>query len=578
MVLLDNFEDLLDAAEPSRSPTPRWTRRCARCCRAPAHGVKVDHHHPRRARGSCCCIQPGVQRRLDLDEGLPSPYAEELLRAMDPDGKLGLRDRAGRAAGAGRASGPAASRGRWRRSRRSWPPTATPPCPSCSTQTARLPENVVEALVGEAFQPARPAGPAGHAGARDLSRCRCRRSRSTTCCSPTSRRSTAAPVLGRLVNMQFVRRDAGRYYLHQVDRDYALRRIPAGAARRPRRRPAAVHPQHALRDRGADYFDTDPHPARDVEDPRRPRPPAGRVRTALRRAATTTPPPQVLLEHRLRLPQAVGGTTGSRSSLHERLQGHITDPLIDAASKNGLGWVVYLVGGDVRRAIGLFEDALAVAREHDLRQAEAWSLTNLGSCYQELGETRRAIDFHERSLAIKRDFGDPADESLGLTNLGNCYHALGEIRRAIEFHERALEIDRSLGRRRDEAIDLGNLAIFYGRSGSQRGIELGEQALAIFRELGDRPNEAWALSGLGEIQRDLDALWTAIRLLDEAVAIADEVSRAQVPRRRQCRAGDDPPLRGRSRRSEGLRERRPCVRLRAGRGRSGVAVGCRPRA
>ena len=33
----------------------------------------------------------------------------------------------------------------------------------------------------------------------------------------------AAPVLGRLVNMQFVRRDAGRYYLHRdPDRDYAL--------------------------------------------------------------------------------------------------------------------------------------------------------------------------------------------------------------------------------------------------------------------------------------------------------------------------------------------------------------------
>jgi hypothetical protein len=29
----------------------------------------------------------------------------------------------------------------------------------------------------------------------------------------------AVPVLGRLVNMQFVRREVGRYYLHQVDRD-----------------------------------------------------------------------------------------------------------------------------------------------------------------------------------------------------------------------------------------------------------------------------------------------------------------------------------------------------------------------
>ena len=35
----------------------------------------------------------------------------------------------------------------------------------------------------------------------------------------------SAPVLGRLVNMQFVRRDAGRYYLHRSDR-----RLPPSAA------------------------------------------------------------------------------------------------------------------------------------------------------------------------------------------------------------------------------------------------------------------------------------------------------------------------------------------------------------
>ena len=57
---------------------------------------------------------------------------------------------------------------------------------------------------------------------------RCRRSPSTICCSPIQPAIDSAPVLARLVNMQFVRRDAGRYYLHQVDRDYALQRIRVG--------------------------------------------------------------------------------------------------------------------------------------------------------------------------------------------------------------------------------------------------------------------------------------------------------------------------------------------------------------
>jgi hypothetical protein len=38
----------------------------------------------------------------------------------------------------------------------------------------------------------------------------------------------SARALGRLVGMQFVPGESGRYYLHQVDRDHALSRIPEG--------------------------------------------------------------------------------------------------------------------------------------------------------------------------------------------------------------------------------------------------------------------------------------------------------------------------------------------------------------
>jgi len=37
-------------------------------------------------------LQPGRQTRIDLDDGLASPYAENILREMDADGKVGLRD------------------------------------------------------------------------------------------------------------------------------------------------------------------------------------------------------------------------------------------------------------------------------------------------------------------------------------------------------------------------------------------------------------------------------------------------------------------------------------------------------
>ena len=99
--------------------------------------------------------------------------------------------------------------------------------PELLAQTERLPENVVEALVGEAFQrldalaqqvmQALAVYPVPvPAVAVDY------------LLQPFQPAINAAPVLARLVNMQFVRRDAGRYYLHQVDRDYALGRVPDG--------------------------------------------------------------------------------------------------------------------------------------------------------------------------------------------------------------------------------------------------------------------------------------------------------------------------------------------------------------
>jgi hypothetical protein len=125
--------------------------------------------------------------------------------------------------------------------------------PELLAETARLPENVVEVLVGEAFNrldalaqqvmqalaiypvPVPPV-------AVDYLLQRYRPD------------IDAAPVLGQLVNMQFVRREAGRYYLHPVDRDYALSRLPAG---QPADRDADPAPftQEALRHRGADYLE-----------------------------------------------------------------------------------------------------------------------------------------------------------------------------------------------------------------------------------------------------------------------------------------------------------------------------------
>lgn len=89
IVLLDNFEDVVDAETLALRDTELEEALTA-LLQAPAHGLKVIIT-TRVASRSLALVHPARQTRLDLDEGLASPYAENILREMDIDGKVGLK-------------------------------------------------------------------------------------------------------------------------------------------------------------------------------------------------------------------------------------------------------------------------------------------------------------------------------------------------------------------------------------------------------------------------------------------------------------------------------------------------------
>jgi tetratricopeptide (TPR) repeat protein len=335
----------------------------------------------------------------------------------------------------------------------------------------------------------------------------------------------AAPVLGRLVNMQFVRREAGRYYLHQVDRDYALSRLPGGE---PADRDADPLPftRQALRHRGAGYFEQTRTPREDWKSLEDLGPQLAEFELRYQGGDYDTAA-QVLL--------GIGfdylsqwGHYRLTAGLHERLQGHLDDPWTSAASMNNLG-ENYRMLGQFTRAIDLFEQALAIARQIGDRQNEATYLGNLANSYDDLGQIPRSIDLHEQALAIDREIGDRANEATELGNLALRYAALGQFTRSIDLYEQALAIAREVGDRQGEARHLGNLGELYGDLGrTARAIELFEQALAIARQIGYRLAEAAYLNGLAETYGDLGSWDQGAKYSRPAIDIADAIGSAQV--------------------------------------------------
>jgi tetratricopeptide (TPR) repeat protein len=520
VVLLDNFEDLLDDTSAVTEATLDEGLRAL--LSAPSHGVKVVLT-TRVAPLSLLLHQPGGQRRIELDEGLPSPYAERLLRARDPDGRLGLKN------------APDAVLGVVRERTRGYPRALEAVAGILSAdrnttltelldQTERLPDNVVKALVGETFQrldrlaqqvmQALAIFPVPvPAVAVDY------------VLQPFQPTINAAPVLARLVNMQVVRRDAGHYYLHQVDRDYALEHVPEGQPG-DRDTDPAPFTQHTLWDRAADYFT--------------------QVQTPREEWKTLDDLAPQLAEFELR---CQGGDFDTAAEvlltidfdylitwghyryvidLHTHLQGHLSDPLNTSTSMANLGTCYHSLG-DYQRAIGLFEQVLTIARELGDWDGESGALIGLGLCYDDLGQTQRAIDLYEQALTIVRALGDRDSEAIDLVNLGTCYHQLGQIQQSIELYEQALTIARENGDPRGQTFALCGLGYCDADLGqTQQAIELFEQSLTIARETGDRYIEFVNVDGLGLAFADLGRRDDAVQQLREAAEIGDAIGNAQV--------------------------------------------------
>jgi tetratricopeptide (TPR) repeat protein len=487
VVLLDNFEDVIDPATHNIADA-ELDEVLRALVKLPYHGVKVILT-TRVAPRSLVLVQPGRQVRLELDGGLESPHAENILREMDADGKLGLKT----ATNERLALACERTRGFPRALEALFAILSADRDTTLEEiligRSSPLPENVTEALVGEAFSRldvtqqrvmralavfGRPVPPA----AVDY------------LLQPHQPGVSSAPILGRLVNMHFARKEAGRYYLHPADREYALSRIAPGEVS-DRWIDEPTYTQFGLRHLAAEYFKHTRLPRenwKSIED--------------------LTPQ---LAEFDLRCDgqdyEAAANVLNEISSDHLMLWGwnrrvaelneRLLDKLDDSCLKSRIltnQGQAYTNLGQVRQAIVYYEQALAIGREFDDRRREGIILGNLGTCYDDLGQTARAIDYHEQALAIGREFDDRRREGIILGNLGNCYYDLGQMARAIDHHEQGLAIARERGDRNEEARTLGNLGLCYGELGqTARAIDHHERALAIRRGYDDRRGEAITL-------------------------------------------------------------------------------------
>ncbi len=171
-----------------------------------------------------------------------------------------------------------------------------------------------------------------------------------------------------------------------------------------------------------------------------------------------------------------------------------------------LGWM--------DKAIASSEEALNSAIEAADRPAEGRWRDRLALTYAFVGRLDEGRALEEVAIAIARESGERRSEGAAVSNRGLILQIQGAIDDAEADFNELLTIAREIGDRRGDAIISGRLGFVAGARGDhQRSLELHEGALTISQELGDRREQSYQLLGIGDAQLGLGDLESASRNL-----------------------------------------------------------------
>jgi len=552
-LLLDNFEPLVD--------TEAFTIRDAELDEALRAFLNGTHTAvnivitTRVAPKPLNLTQPGRQRVLTLDEGLESPYAENILREMDSDGRMGLK------------SAPADLLRRARERTRGYPRAlealfAILASDRYTTLEELLamptPENVVEALVGEAFNRL-------DVNAQKVMQALAVYNRPVTpaavdyLLAPHLPAIDSAPILQRLINMHFARRfEGGKFYLHPVDKDFALGLIPDGNAK-----------DNIRSGSGLEFFKYFMETVNKYPD-------LLQNQETLKQAAQEAPPDF--------LKDVLTSIFSLDLSIREKMQDakNFQDKeylaILDQSIKVPQVWTWYaltfraadyfrqarkpraewkkledlsaqLAEFDLRCAAGDYDSAASVLTDFDFDYLLLWGhyrialssyhrvqkrindktlqsgiTGNMGTTLYYMGQYTDALIYHNEALETARSNKDKINEAIWVNWIANSLSGLGRIQDAITQYELSLLLSKEANRQDNEGTALSNLGSCYANLGNMhKAIEFYEQALVIDRKIGDRRGESADLGNLGSRYLDLGEAYKAIEYYKQTLIIKHEI-------------------------------------------------------
>ncbi|MFG2905426.1 tetratricopeptide repeat protein [Kitasatospora sp. NPDC048286] len=149
---------------------------------------------------------------------------------------------------------------------------------------------------------------------------------------------------------------------------------------------------------------------------------------------------------------------------------------------------------------------------------------NLGVLLVDAGRADEADETFRRTATVFRDLGDRSGEGMSWNCVAQILSRRGRYDEAIEAQQRARAICQEAGDRHNEALVLGDLGVtLVGAGRIEEAVEVHEQAGRLLRETGDREGESLSLRNLGIALRRAGKADEALVAHRRSLAICQEL-------------------------------------------------------
>ncbi len=519
VLLVDHVDDLIDL-DTRNLGNPNLRNALQAVLSVTTHKVKV-------IVTSCVLpanlptVQSGRLCNLNLGEGLPQSDATQLLKRLDQDGMVGLRDGDDKLLTdfCRRVMGnPRAIETLYTILRDDHDTSLKS---ILQHEKEFLPRAVLDNLIGESY-----------ARLDDVSKTVMQvLSVSETPITPEAVASVfhhyypdidTRQVLSRLVNMQLVQKKNECYLLREGDWGYVAPQLLDGASS-TLGGPEGVHlGRFTLYKHYADYFKH----AASASDP-----------TAVSELLTQA------FHHSYKGKEYVAavdvlkrlephlleqGRYQELAQYYEQLAGKLEDHKLVRRRLDRLAWI-YQRLGKLDRAAAYYEEGLKCVRDEGDQNGQCLYLANLAICKQESGDLVGTTLYCMAALELAREAGDRAAEAHIWNIISDSLACLGQIPAAMQASERALKLARDNYQREIEVVARVNLGQHYEALGDDnRAQEECDRACRIVFGIRFQLGESAARRNLGILQLNRRRYRLAAEDLTKAMQLADATQSVQL--------------------------------------------------